>query len=85
MFGARTINLHAALVNGMAETLDVDLDGAIADGRLPVEAWRGAVLRCTGCSDPEACKRWQDGHAETGAEEAPDYCRNAALMKSLHG
>ena len=51
MFGAKTINRHAALMNRMAETLGVDLTEAIADGRLPAEAWREAV------SKPEARAR----------------------------
>lgn len=97
MFGAKTINRHAALMNRMAETLGVDLSAAIAEGRLPAEAWREAVVRCTGCSDPEGCQHWLAEHAEpeaqTGAqtgtqtgtrtEVAPGYCRNKDLMQSL--
>ena len=83
MFGAKTINRHAALMNRMAETLGVDLTRAIADGRLPAEAWREAVVRCTGCSDPEGCQHWLGDHADQMVDDAPDYCRNKALMESL--
>ncbi|WP_343116740.1 DUF6455 family protein [Ostreiculturibacter nitratireducens] len=83
MFGAKAINRHAALMNRMGEELGLYLNEALADGTLPVETWRGAVVRCTGCSDPEDCQRWLADHAETGAEEAPGYCRNRGLMESL--
>jgi GTP cyclohydrolase III len=84
MFGAKTINRHAALMNRMAETLGVDLTQAIADGRMPAEAWREAVVRCTGCSDPEGCQHWLADHAaDETPPEAPGYCRNRALMQSL--
>ena len=85
MFGAKTINRHAALMNRMAETVGVDLTAAIADGRLPAEAWREAVVRCTGCSDPEGCQHWLGAHAadDVAPDTAPDYCRNRDLMDSL--
>jgi len=85
MFGTKTINRHAALMNRMAETLGVDLTQAIADGRLPAEAWREAVVRCTACSDPEGCQHWLAEHAqdEHRPEDAPGYCRNRDLMDSL--
>lgn len=84
MFGAKTINRHAALMNRMAETLGVDLTEAIAEGRLPAEAWREAVVSCTACSDPEGCQHWLAAHAEDEAiPVAPGYCRNRDLMQSL--
>lgn len=85
MFGAKTINRHSALMNRMAETLGVDLTAAIAEGRLPAEGWREAVVRCTGCSDPEACQHWLSQHAadEQAPDGAPGYCRNRDLLDSL--
>lgn len=85
MFGAKTINRHAALMNRMATTLGVDLTAAIADGRLPAESWREAVVRCTGCSDPESCQHWLADHpvGEWPPETPPDYCRNRDLMDGL--
>lgn len=83
MFAARTINRHVALLNTMAGTLGVDLTGAMATGSFQPEAWRGAVLRCTGCSDPDGCQHWLAEHAETGAGAAPDFCRNADLLARL--
>lgn len=85
MFGAKTINRYAALMNRMAETLGVDLSEAIAEGRLPAEGWREAVVRCTGCSDPEGCQHWLAEHAadEAAPDAAPGFCRNRDLMDSL--
>lgn len=83
MFGAKTLNRHAALANTMASRLGVDLTKAMADGRMSAETWRGAVLRCTGCSDPKNCQKFLAETAETGAMAPPDFCRNAGLMESL--
>ena len=83
MFGAKTLNRHAALANTMASRLGVDLTKAMTDGRMSAETWRGAVLRCTGCSDPENCQKFLTETAETGAQSPPSYCRNAGLIESL--
>lgn len=83
MCEARTLNRHAALVNRMAETLGLDLTQATREGRLSAEAWRDAVLACTGCSDPEHCMGWMAELQEQGAEAPPAYCENADLMARL--
>ncbi|MDF2141580.1 DUF6455 family protein [Paenirhodobacter sp. CAU 1674] len=84
MFGARTLNRHAALMNRMAEVLGVDLTEAMAKGQLSGEGWREAVVRCTSCDDPTACQHWLAGHdGDEGAAEAPDYCNNRLMMARL--
>ncbi len=90
MFGLKTLNRHAALMNRMAEVLGVDLTAAMAEGRLSGEDWRMAVMRCASCDDPQACLRWlaacpapeAQGGAAT-AEAAPDYCNNREMMARL--
>lgn len=84
MPGSRTLHRHAALVSRMAETLGLDLTDALAHGVLTGEQWREAVLRCTGCDDPDACLSWMV--ARGGAQAiaaAPQPCRNAALFDDL--
>ena len=70
----------ADLVQGMARRVGADLtehvdlrgDGAALD-------FREIVLRCAGCPEQAACARLQ---AETERlSAAPDYCRNAHLMR----
>ena len=90
MFGARTLNRHAALMNRMAEVLGVDLTEAMAKSALSGTEWRDAVVRCTGCSDPEGCLHWlsqkdapEDHEGAATAEAAPDFCNNRLLMGRL--
>ena len=88
MFGARTLNRHAALMNRMAETLGVDLTEAMAKGRLSSEGWREAVVRCAGCDDPSACLHWLSEQPapedQAGAvDEAPHYCNTELMMARL--
>lgn len=87
MFGLKTLNRHAALMNRMAQVLGVDLTGAMETRHLSGEDWRAAVIRCTSCSDPAGCQHWladhdaQDGAARPSA--APDYCNNRLMMARL--
>lgn len=90
MFGARTLNRHAALMNRMAQVLGVDLTEAMAQNLLSGEDWRGAVVRCTGCSDPEGCQHWlaahdapEDHDGAATAEAAPHFCNNRLMMARL--
>lgn len=82
MFGTRTLTRHAQLVNDMAGTVGADLPRALAEGRITGEGLREAVIRCTGCTEAEACGHWLDAH-QGKAETAPGYCRNAALFERL--
>ncbi len=81
MFGSKTLSKHAGLMGRMAETLDVDLGKAIQTGAMSPESYRASVMRCTKCSDPEACADWLDENSQSTA--TPDYCRNAAMLEAL--
>ena len=74
---------HAALFDDTASRLGLDLQEAAIRGALKFEAISDAILRCTGCSEPEACARWLK---EEGAVVAvPQFCRNTNLLKRLQG
>lgn len=90
MYGRKLLNHHAALVNRMAQAVGVNLTELIIRGRFSGEEWREAVVRCTSCSDPDACLVWLAEHAErpstmpTGPEEVvPPYCANGSMMARL--
>ena len=73
---------HAALVDHMADTLGLDLQEEAMRGRLTFSEIEDAVLRCTGCTQPEACEHWLATRGGS-AEEPPAYCRNADLFDDL--
>ncbi|MGD9918157.1 MAG: DUF6455 family protein [Paenirhodobacter sp.] len=90
MFGLKTLNRHAALMNRMAQVLGVDLTEAMAKRHLSGDEWREAVIRCTSCCDPESCQHWLADHdapeahdGEATAEVAPEYCNNRLMMARL--
>ena len=83
MPGKKTFQNHDALMSRMATTLGADLDEAELRGDLPPEERVDLLLACTGCTDPEGCKAWLQGH--DSAENAPEYCRNGARLKELSG
>ena len=73
---------HADLVDRMAHALGVDLEEKIMQGQLQIDTLGDAVLRCTGCTDPEGCERWL-AVQEGVAAEGPEMCRNADLFELL--
>ncbi|WP_272944413.1 DUF6455 family protein [Thioclava atlantica] len=78
MHAARNLNRHAAMLNRMAELVGADLTRAMVSGRLSGEAWKEALIRCTGCKEQKACMIWlaeHDGQAGAGIEP-PQYCEN---------
>ncbi len=77
-----TLDKHARLVSRMAEALGIDLDEAAMRGLLPQSELSDAVLRCTGCTNPDQCAHWLDDHAD-GASDTPGICRNSELFKTL--
>lgn len=90
MFGRKTLNRHAALMNRMAQVLGIDLTEEMALRHLSGEDWREAVVRCANCDDPAACLHWLSEHAapeehpgEPGADAAPGYCNNRDMMARL--
>jgi len=81
MTDIKTLKHHAALVDRMADTVGVDMQDAVLDGRLPFDAIAEAVLQCTGCSDPNHCAAWLDN--TPSSDRTPGYCRNADLLLGL--
>ncbi|WP_135501203.1 DUF6455 family protein [Roseovarius aestuariivivens] len=77
-----TIKRHAALVDRMAETLGIDLEEATLQGFVLPDTLTDAVLRCTGCSNPDGCTQWLQSHS-AGAEATPSMCRNGDLFAML--
>jgi len=73
------IDRHQRLFTRMADTQNVDVDLAMQKGALSPEAYRGAVLSCTGCSQPDRC----EAALNRGETDIPDYCRNTALIERL--
>ncbi len=73
---------HAALVDDMGEALGVDLEEKVLRGDLTPDTLVDAVLSCTNCTDPEACRKWLDTQQGTAAT-TPGYCRNTELLEGL--
>jgi len=70
----------AALVDRMATVVGIDLEEAALAGRLAIDDIAEAVLRCTGCSAPEAWPCWTEAQA---GNAAPGYCRNRDMLARL--
>jgi hypothetical protein len=51
-------------------------------GTLTPDTLVDAVLSCTNCTDPEACRKWLDTQQGTAAT-TPGYCRNTELLEGL--
>jgi hypothetical protein len=80
------LDKHARLVSRMAEALGIDLDEAAMRGVLPQSELTDAVLRCTGCTNPDQCARWLDestGESTGDADDSPAFCRNSDLFRTL--
>ena len=73
---------HADLFDRMASALGIDLEEKIMQGQLQIDTLGDAVLRCTGCSDPQGCERWLAVQEDVAAE-GPEMCRNTDLFKLL--
>jgi len=76
------VERHSDLVGRMAETLGVDLLDAAQAGRIGEGALSSVVYNCMGCDQPQACEGWLAAHIQ-GADAAPAYCRNKALLDRL--
>ncbi len=74
---------HADLVDKMAETLGIDLEEAVLRGNMEFDEVSDAVLRCTGCSNPDHCAGWLAAHSSDQQDAAPGYCRNLDLFNRL--
>ncbi|KUF10213.1 DUF6455 family protein [Pseudoponticoccus marisrubri] len=77
-----TLKRHAALVDRMSQAQGLDLEEQMLRGRLTVSDLEDAVLRCTGCSCPDACESWL-AEQSGPAQGTPGYCRNQDLFDTL--
>ena len=68
-------------VGAMAERVGAVPEADTAAAMELARNYRGAVLRCSACTDTQACAEWQNTHAH--ADTAPDYCRNKAMFDGL--
>ena len=73
------LDRHAELFDRMLITLGLRQRMEELKNVGPV--YRRATMRCVGCTGADKCADWLDLH-ET-AQEAPDYCRNTALLARL--
>ena len=74
--------LHADLVNAMADKAGIDIGHEIVSGHLGASALRGAVMLCTHCTHVGECQ----GHLRDGPQgEVPDYCLNKQMFETLKG
>lgn len=85
MQNSQTMRRHAALVDRMADAVGVDLQEMIMRGQLQISTLGDAVLGCTGCTNPGACRQVLEAQEAGGAmlEGAPEYCRNGDLFDLL--
>ena len=77
-----TLKRHATLFDDMAQARGIDLEEEMLRGNLRMMELEDAILRCTGCSQPDACEHWlasQNGPVAEG----PSYCRNSELFQTL--
>jgi len=75
----KNLSEGAALVNDMADRLDVDLTRIGGpDAERSVVAYRNAVMSCAACTQHEECRHLLDDNAKL--DDAPDYCRNRHVM-----
>ena len=82
MHAKSVLKRHAGLVDNMANAVGVDLQEQMLRGNLTISELDDAVLRCTGCSKPDACEHWLAGQSQT-ADVPPGYCRNADVFAAL--
>lgn len=83
MLGLSRLEKHAELVERMAETLGVDLTEEQMTARMTPEDLHETVLRCTTCLEEGACQQFLTLNHDRGADTAPSFCRNKALLEAM--
>lgn len=63
---------HERLMTRLADANGVDFDLKLQTGEVTPDFYNDAVLKCTGCSDPDGCRR----HLQEGRSGIPSFCRN---------
>ena len=82
MTDRESLKRHADLLDRTATRLGLDLEELSVSGAISIDEISDAVLRCTGCSNPEDCAHWLE-RDEGEAATPPVYCRNGGLMARL--
>ena len=72
---------HAGLVDRMATKLGIDLQQSAIDGDVSIDDLSDAVLKCTGCPNPNHCQSFLGQPAKV--DNTPEYCRNQELLGKL--
>ncbi|WP_170374306.1 MULTISPECIES: DUF6455 family protein [Ruegeria] len=75
------LKFHAGLVDQMATKLGVDLQQSAIEGDVSIDQLSDAVLRCTGCANPNHCQSFLQQPAQAG--QTPEYCRNQEMLRKL--
>lgn len=76
-----TLRKHASLVDRMSDRLGVDLEEEVLRGNVTPGLIPDLVLRCTNCTNPEACQRLLKSVSRL--ETAPSYCMNRESFDAL--
>jgi hypothetical protein len=74
---------HYWLALGMAQTVGLDLQTEISEGRFTQAEWADTVRRCRGCGWADGCPSWTAAHPD--ADHAPAACVNADRFNALLG
>ncbi len=75
---------HQYLLDRMADLLGLDLGLEVDLTRLSRAKLEQAIARCSQCPDSQGCELWLEEHAG-GATNAPEICRNKAMLEHLRG
>lgn len=81
MYDSKTIRRHANLFVTMAERQGVDLEEAVMRAEIQPDDVAEGVLRCTGCTNPDACEAALS--LRKRLDNPPEYCRNSELLNAL--
>ncbi|WP_366141056.1 DUF6455 family protein [uncultured Ruegeria sp.] len=73
---------HTDQLPAMAKALDVSLDQAANEGKIHNFQRHNAAFRYSECSKKPACETWLAKNSAR-ATNAPNYCRNKALLEAL--
>lgn len=70
------------LVQAMARTAGVNLQGEVATGRISEPMFFEMVARCASCQKAETCVRWM-AEGAFDAPNIPGYCLNHEVIETL--
>lgn len=67
----------------MAAAQGVDVQRALASGRLSAEDWRGAVVACGSCGQQLSCHDWHEARFVGRRVSRPKFCANLSFFHDL--